>query len=719
MSQTYRDPATGKLVYYPDTALTDDLYNKFLAYAQDPNQKQAMTYSAMGQQLGIDPSILKDAKGRMDADMENGTVSDPYNLTSQTSGIYNQLIGTPSWAQYDPHGNPINQTPQVAAAAPSVSPVVQPMTRATAPTTTRTLGQRAGATSPSTAPTRAMTPTSMPGVQSTPMVTTANKFNSNPSNRMTSLIGSAGTGVNASTNYSATPTNPSNVAANPVSTPAVASGNVTVPTLGANGQTGYDPQAWSSTSTTNPFINSSGGFAYDALPGMYNYLMQYLGQNANLSSGVNNALTSYLGQNLTGDYPQQMSEYLQQLIGSMGSGQMEFGTNQQANAANQLGALQQGQGTSTPIQQQVQNTLSQLIGGSGLSPEYMAAAQESILKPALENAYGTANNMAGGVGELSSGLSQELARRTTSDFNNNMIQTGYNNLSNFLNQGNTAGATSFGQGLNVASQTGDQAQNALNNTFNSMSQGQNLMGTLLNSLLGLQGNAQNYTTALTGQYGNLASNLLGNKTASDASANANATNKASNIGSTLGNILGSLLGGKSGSTGSNSGTGSNVNLPTSIQDILKGIFGGGANYGNPAPLNDPNAPNTNGVDPTLSDITEVPLGDVTPPDNVNANVYDTYDQWLINQILNSDQGNLGSYIWNNIQTPGSGFDTNWLDQGSSDMFQQDPTQYATTLDDLFGWNNYTGNTDMISSQPSTYQYYDWQYPYSDYQDWTW
>ena len=601
--------------------------------------------------------------------------------TETLSGFANQLNSNPSLAAnlpsyYSPVLEYLNMgqpsTPQVLPMSPIPTQTRPEATTPIRPTTTRT----GGTTSP-TAMTRGQVPPLAvdPGISAMPASTGAS---TSPAFRriMTSGTGTGGTGV-AGTGAVA------NIAANP-SIPATTN-TTAVPTMGQSGQTGYDPQAWSNQSTGNPFINSSGGFAYDALPGMYNYLMNYLGENANLSSGVNNALTGYLGQNLTSDYPQQMSEYLQQLIGGLGSGQMQYGTDQQTNAANMLSALSGGQGTSTPIQQQVQNTLSQLIGGSGLSPEYVAAAQESILKPALENTYGTANNMAGGVGELSSGLAQELARRTQSDFSNQLVKTGYENLSNLLNQGNVAGATSYNQGLNLANLTGDMGQNAINNTLNSMSQGQNLMGTLLSSLLGLQGNAQNYTTALTGQYGNLAQGLLGNKTASEATSSAASANKASSIG----NLLGSIASGIAGS-----GSGASGNL-SKVGEWLKNLFGN-----NTSISNEDLTQLWNTIGESHPEWTDILTGQIDPSayGDINPTFGGITD---IGQEYPPGYGSLEEYLG----ALGSGNDISWI----NDLFGTGEDSF-----DFGQFTDYTGTTDMldpayasdiIEQQPSTYQWF--------------
>lgn len=636
------DPTTGQIVYDPAAQMDDNVYNQYAAYRQqNAESTPLMNRQVVMQLFGLTPQTYADMVNRYDTTDMN------VNPKAWEDAFTGYGVGPQMAPIVDAYGN--STIPGATTYVPPTSPTqTQPQRITTGrPETTRTgVATTQSALTRGQMPQLAVDPSLTATATPTPVpATTSAMGTANPNaRRMTSLIGSAGasTGLMPST--------------------------AAIPTLGSSGQTGYDPQAWSTQNTTNPFINSSGGFAYDALPGMYNYLMQYLGENANLSSGVNNALTQYLGQNLTSDYPQQMSEYLQQLIGGLGSGQMQFGTDQQTNAANQLAALTGGQGTSTPIQQQVQNTLSQLIGGSGLSPEYVAAAQESILKPALENTYGTANNMAGGVGELSSGLAQELARRTQSDFSNQLIQTGYENLSNFLNQGNVAGATSYNQGLNLANLTGDMSQNAINNTLNSMSQGQNLMGTLLNSLLGLQGNAQNYTTALTGQYGNLAQGLLSNKTAGEANSAATSANKAS----TIGNLLGSIA---SGITGGSGGSGASSNL-SSAWNAIKKLLGIGDDVPFAAPQN-PDQPTGGSINDIISGI---PFQDM-----------DLYNQ------LNEIMGGTGNYIAGNVND----FDWNSL------LEQSGITGGNTAVD----WGS------LFSDQPSTYQYYDTTYDSQGLDDW--
>lgn len=448
----------------------------------------------------------------------------------------------------------------------------------------------------------------------------------------------------------------------PQISPYVSNQGVTAPVLNTGSATTYNPTPWASTDTSNGFLNSSGGFAYDMLPGMYNYLMQYLSGNANQSSGVNQALTGYLGSNLTSQYPTDMSNYLQQMINTLGGGQLEFGTGQQGNAANTAANLAGGQGISTPIQQQATNQISQMLSGSGLTPDYINAVVQDVLKPALENNYGISNQMGGGVGEMSSGLPAELARRTTSDFTNQLIQQGYNNINNLLGQGLAAGGQSFGQGLNLAGLQGNLGQVGISNANAAMSQGQNLLGQYLNSLLGLQGNAQNYTTALTGQYGNLAQGLLSNKTASEAEAKSQASNKAA----TIGNILGSLLGGATGT----SGAGGALPIQKAI-DWIKGLFGGNA---------DANAA-----------IQDSALNPDTSIWNIISSIPNTgISSENLSDYFNSDE------LWNSLFGDSlNGLINPWL----TGLDQVTSNPITSAWEPIYDWNwdpPYTGVTDMLN-----------------------
>jgi len=177
--------------------------------------------------------------------------------------------------------------------------------------------------------------------------------------------------------------------------------------------------------------------------------------------------------------------------------------------------------------------------------------------------------MGGGVVAPSSGLQQELLRRNESDFNNDLIMSGLNNLNNYISQANTLGGQTFGQGLNLAGLQSGMGQNAIQNAlnaygtnqlglnalttanqlaYNPLYTGSNMVNsatgtgnTLLNQymsgLLGLQGNQQNYALGLGSQYGNLLSNYLNSYNQSQALQAATEGENQSWIGNLIGNLL--------------------------------------------------------------------------------------------------------------------------------------------------------------------------------------
>jgi hypothetical protein len=498
---------------------------------------------------------------------------------------------------------------------------------------------------------------------------------------------SAGTNMQISTaggKYSWDPRRMTNVASGtptPEVSPYVSNPGTTVPPLTTGSNTAYNPTPFAPNSTGGGgFIDSSGGFTYDNLPGMWNYLMQYLGENANQSSGVNNALTGFLGSNMTSQYPSGMSDYLQQLISTLGGGQLAYGTGMQGNAANTTGNLAVGQGTSTPIQNQATNAISQAISGGGLNPQYVQAMVNSVLKPALEDNYGISNQMGGGVGEMSSGLPAELARRTTSDFTDQLIKSGFENYNNLLGQGMNAGAQSFGQGLNLAGLQSNMGQQGISNTNAAMNQGQNLLGQMMQGLLGLQGNAQNYTTALSGQYGNLASNLLSNKTNSELVKSQQAQDKAGSIASLLGKIASGVAG--------SGGSGGSSNLPIqSAIDAFKKLLGiGGNKEGEQAIKDSANDPFT-----TILDIVKnIPTG--------GGDLAGTFTDDFWNSLFEGTTGNSidfssydpNAWTWDNItnqQEPV--FNTNWDDFSiNSELFPVvDNYQSYPGMADLAGYGD--------------------------------
>jgi hypothetical protein len=382
----------------------------------------------------------------------------------------------------------------------------------------------------------------------------------------------------------------------------------------------YNPQYYTPTNNgTNPYTNSSGGFTYDALPGMYNGMNTTLTENSGGSIAKSNSLTDYLASNLTSGYPQGMSDYIQQMVNSLGSGQYNYGQQNQTNAMNTTSGLANGQTPTTALQGQVGDTISQMLNGSGLTPEYVEAMRASVLDPAQEQYVGQVNRAGGGVNSLSSGLAQELMRRNESDFNNQLIKSGYENYNNLLNLGQSSGAQNFSQGLNLAGLQNTMGQQGISNTYEAMNQGQNLQNSQLGALLGLQGNQQNYTLGMLGQQGNLLSDYLKAYLSNQTTQNQNKQNSATSQGSALGSILSALLGGTKGGASSGSSSGSNgssgsIQIPGSIAGGIKSIWDSISGNGTP-------------MYPSSQDWTNNPNGNTTPYD-VNTNGIEPYQPYI-------------------------------------------------------------------------------------------
>ncbi len=348
-------------------------------------------------------------------------------------------------------------------------------------------------------------------------------------------------------------------------------GNYQQPTLtGAQSpggtRLGYNPQNWAPPEGgSNPFINSSGGYAFDALPGVSNYLWNYLSNQAATAAGKENALTDFAGQSFTSGYPQGMSQYLQELTNNMGrtgsdlmnsqgnfiqnsfqpqmnqnvqniatSGlpnqelinqlaatQIPYGTGQQEAAAGTASQLAQGVTPQTALQGQTSDTLSSMLQNQGLTPEYVAAMRQQVLEPSMEALMGNANQRWQGQVDPSSGLAKELQRRQEEDFNDSMIRAAYENQLGTLGLANQTGSSQFGQGLNLAQLQSALGQQGIGNALSSygmnslgldaLQTAQNLAYNPLTTGAGLQTNAANVGSNLLGQYMNSLLGLQGNQ----------------------------------------------------------------------------------------------------------------------------------------------------------------------------------------------------------------
>jgi hypothetical protein len=135
----------------------------------------------------------------------------------------------------------------------------------------------------------------------------------------------------------------------------------------------------------------------------------------------------------------------QQQIEGLVPGQLGVGGQAQGVA---LAGLGQPVDIQTPgIQGTVEDSLRSLIQGGGLSDEFVRAQTERVLEPALKRFEGQQIAQLGGRGSLQSGQSQDRRRDLISDFNNDLIRQGFQNLQGFQGQGVQLGANQFGQGL--------------------------------------------------------------------------------------------------------------------------------------------------------------------------------------------------------------------------------------------------------------------------------
>jgi hypothetical protein len=252
-------------------------------------------------------------------------------------------------------------------------------------------------------------------------------------------------------------------------------------------------------------------------------MLQNAGQwNFNTGTGAEQQSVQQANNMLNGVNPNMTS--LQQLLQQAITGGSQFGNeagqNYTGTTANVLTDLLQGKGVASDQQNQLTNQLMQLTQGGGLTPEYVNAARDLILKPKQEAMMGQLNQLGGGQASLDSPAYQEMLRRNEQDFTNQLIMSGQGNLSNYINQAQTAAGTPFAQGSQLgnlwsqlAGQTTNQGQNAtgqginlsgqLANTGTSLAQ---LLGNLGIQNLGLTQQGYGQGTDMTGQISNQALN---------------------------------------------------------------------------------------------------------------------------------------------------------------------------------------------------------------------
>lgn len=157
----------------------------------------------------------------------------------------------------------------------------------------------------------------------------------------------------------------------------------------------------------------------------------------------------------------------------------------QASSPQQVQAGQVGmpwQSTPGSIQSTTSNALEGMIAGGGISPQYVQAMRDRVLKPSNEALRGRLNQQGGGQADPSSGLFQELQRRQEADFNNDLVIAGMNNLGQFTGQGAAMGQQQFGQGY---------ANQQLNQQAQQFNVGQGMQAQLANQGAGQQGNQFN------------------------------------------------------------------------------------------------------------------------------------------------------------------------------------------------------------------------------------
>lgn len=188
-----------------------------------------------------------------------------------------------------------------------------------------------------------------------------------------------------------------------------------------------------------------------------------LGQQA--LAGIGN--TTIPGQNVSApDYYQQL------LARAFGAGSNLSTPNVNAQATGAPATI-----GAPGIQGSVESGIQGQLANGGLSPQYVQAMREMVLKPQQEALTSRLNAQGGGVANLNSPYFLDLQRKMEQDFQNQLIISGQNNYGNALAQGSSLGAQQFGQGAtNVANSTQSGQFNAQ----------QQLQAALANQNSGLQ-----------------------------------------------------------------------------------------------------------------------------------------------------------------------------------------------------------------------------------------
>ena len=188
-----------------------------------------------------------------------------------------------------------------------------------------------------------------------------------------------------------------------------------------------------------------------------------LGQGGGIQGQTGQALQHLLSAGLPGQGP--LSNFLNWGTDPAHLQAMSTG---QAGAPNAVGA--------PGIQGQVESQLGGLIGGAGLSPEYVQAARQRYLEPQMEALKGRLNAQGGGQASLDSPLFQELQRRQERDFMDQLLMQGQDKLGQYMGQGMQLGGQQFGQGMQNAQlgmQGGQQGFGNFLNAYGAIPQGGN------------------------------------------------------------------------------------------------------------------------------------------------------------------------------------------------------------------------------------------------------
>ena len=260
-----------------------------------------------------------------------------------------------------------------------------------------------------------------------------------------------------------------------------------------------------------------GGFSGGFQPTMYgnlNYLNQYgLPGNRQVQQEQQN-LGGMAGNLLGGNGQYGIVSLLQQIMGQglpnqrsiegLVGPQMGMGNQYMGEAGNLLSRMSQGQQMPlSPFQQQLQQTLSGMIQGGGLSPEFVAAQRRLVLDPARQDLMGNMNRMAGGQAQLTSPAFQELLRRQEGDFSDRLLSQGFQNLQGFLGQGINLGGQQFNQGLQTAGQFGSLGQQGIQNALQAFGIVPSSLAPYANLAGGLSGDLLNQSLQRFGTGGTL------------------------------------------------------------------------------------------------------------------------------------------------------------------------------------------------------------------------